>query len=257
MLVLASATTVAEASYLEDHGADAVVARAPRPAATAAASWSRATTGPRSRPAPRRSPAAEPAPQLSAEVEHPGRGPLPGKTPAREPRAKPAKAGPSPHRAGQNRPHSGYGAPHGDPPGPPRGDRMEPRPEAHGADGHPAHRDRPARGRRAARLAGRAQLRPGALEPAEPRSRDLPSRGAGRPGRADRRPARVGLRRVRGDHHGRDPRAAAGLVPVARRLPGRGDGGRRGAARGPGDRVADGSSRATPRCSPTATCCAC
>ena len=38
------------------------------------------------------------------------------------------------------------------------------------------------------------------------------------------RTARVGLRGVRGAHHARDPRAASGLVALARRLPGRASG---------------------------------
>ncbi len=70
----------------------------------------------------------------------------------------------------------------------------------------------------------------GAVQSAAPRARDLCElAGFGEAARHRARPAGMGLRRVRGADHAGDPRAAAGLVAVARRLSGRGDTGRGGA----------------------------
>ena len=62
--------------------------------------------------------------------------------------------------------------------------------------------------------------------------------GLRRPRRDRRRPARVGLRRVRGPDHAADPRDAAGLEPVDRRLSGRRIARRGGRACRPCDRAA-------------------
>ena len=95
----------------------------------------------------------------------------------------------------------------------------------------------------------------GADQPVATRPRDLRAgrlrrRRLGRP-----RPARVGLRRVRGRHHDRDPRPAAGLDPLRRRLPGRRDARRGRRARRPRHPTASAPSTAGCWCSATATAC--
>ena len=88
---------------------------------------------------------------------------------------------------------------------------------AHGPHRRPADRRRAASTPRALRerLAGRAFALVLSVA-AVARPRDRRARRA-RDRAAARRPARVGLRRLRGHHDRRDPRAAPGLVPVARR----------------------------------------
>ena len=61
---------------------------------------------------------------------------------------------------------------------------------------------------------GRASVRAGAHQPAQPGARDLSAGRLRRRGRSVRRPAGVGLRDLRGPHHGRGPRRAAGLVDL-------------------------------------------
>ena len=79
---------------------------------------------------------------------------------------------------------------------------------AHRTHGHPADRRRARRGARAGRAPRRRGLRPRALLSALAGARDGAARGARVLGTA-RRPARVGLRRVRGPDHAGDPRGAA------------------------------------------------
>jgi hypothetical protein len=99
--------------------------------------------------------------------------------------------------------------------------------QAHRAHRHPPHRQRARGGALAAAQVGGARVRPRALLAARARPRDGEARGAGVL-RTARRPPGVGLRRVRGHHHAGDPRAAPGLVPVARRRARRRDRRRRG-----------------------------
>ena len=81
--------------------------------------------------------------------------------------------------------------------------------------------------------------------------------GLGERAERDELLARVGLRRLRGPHQRGDRPAAAGLEPVARRLPRRrAAGGRRGPRR-PRRRGAARRPRARSRSSPTGTSCAC
>ena len=113
-----------------------------------------------------------------------------------------------------------------------------------------AHRDR--KGARGPRVRARA-LQPAAA--ARARRASWPASATERG--PHRRPARVGLRRVRGADHAADPRAESGLDPVARRLPGRRAARAGGGAGRSRDRTAAWPPTATRSRSPTATSCGC
>ena len=138
---------------------------------------------------------------------------------------------------------------------PPRRDRVVADGQAHRAHRHPAHRHGPRGGARAARAPGGPCLRARALLAALARPRDGAARGPRALGAA-RRPPGVGLRRVRGPHHAGDPRAAPGLVPVARRRARRREPRRRRRPLRPRHRRGCAPPTATSRSSPTATSCA-
>ena len=135
----------------------------------------------------------------------------------------------------------------------PRRDRVVADGQAHRAHRHPAHRQGPRGGERAARPPEDDRRSCSARRcraPARRRSSRASSHGT------ERRPPRVGLRRVRGPDHAGDPRGSAGLVPVARRRPGgEGPGTWPPAATASSPRLRGAG--ATSRSSPMATSCAC
>ena len=110
--------------------------------------------------------------------------------------------------------------------------------------------------RDAHRPARRLELCARARQPVQARAGNLRAVRTRRAGAGAPRPARVGLRRLRGDHHTSDLRATARLEPVARRLPGRRGGRRRGSASRSRDCRGEAPPTGPSRCSPTATCCA-
>ena len=136
---------------------------------------------------------------------------------------------------------------------PPRRDRVERLRTAHVHDRHRPHRGR-RRGRRTTPAgAGRGDVRARADQSTAPRPAHRRARRVR--GRGRRRPRRVGLRRLRGPDHRRDPRERArtgrsGRIPArAGRRPSRSPSGSTGSSR------ACVRSTATPWCSPTATRC--
>ena len=86
---------------------------------------------------------------------------------------------------------------------PSRRDRVGSARPSHWPHRHPPHRRGALAGRARRPPAGRAQLRARPDQPLVEGERDLPARRLRRPMRADRRPARMGLRGVRRSAHGR------------------------------------------------------
>src|SRR5574341_46035 len=122
---------------------------------------------------------------------------------------------------------------------------------SHGRGPDPAGR---AAGPRARGPAGRGRGRPGAVEPNGAGARHRAAGRLRRAGRAGRRPPRTRLRRLRGPDHQPDPRGAARLGPVPRRLSRRRDrrsGGRaRAAAAGRARRRGPAGGAVRPRAQP-------
>ena len=139
---------------------------------------------------------------------------------------------------------------------PPRRDRVERVGQAHVDDRPAAHRAR-ARGRARRCGTGWRGASSRSCSPRRGSARCETAQLAGFEPRDRPRPGRDRLRRLRGPDDAGDPRGAAGLVAVGRRLARRRDAGRRGRARGPRDRRARWRRTATSRCSPTGTSCAC